>query len=539
MTACGTDYEVLEDTFEKTLTWDQGPGEIQDCHVFKLDNTRHVEIDRLKVMFPVGSHHVHIYRSSEPQPDKVYDCFNGIDWTKWSLLLGAQYEPMDWQLPEGATIPLEPHQQLLAQVHWLGTPGGSRPSINLEFHTAEESREHLGVLFGVNQRIEVHGGQSVRLEHFCEVPEGAKLHAVMGHFHKFGRDYKLTERRRDEVGGKVLYAAPEEDAFQFQLYQPPHQVKPGAGFEYGCGFHNNTGRTITWGSDTMTQEHCNMTAYYSPANQISKLCLLAPSKLAAVTPLQDSALAGEEYLFEVSLQSPEVEDLAVALRSSNPGALEVPASVIVPKGETSVIFSAHSRRPGHAEVTASVSGASATAQARVGGLVLSEVFYQSATGAAGDLQWVEIANQSEVPLSLEGYSLGAGVDSFLDTKVTLPAQIPARGCVVIGSGHSSPANASPEFDYKADFDPDLGLGGDRAAGIALFASGIASLAPSSRPVDTVVYGGQNSTLRGPDGELAPVWPGAAPGHSLRRLTDTVWTRSGYPTPGNCEVLLAH
>src|SRR5262245_28044088 len=83
-TGCGTDIEDTDATYGKQLQWVQQPGEIQDCHVFKLDNARHVEINRLQVKFPEGSHHVHIYRTSEPTTDAVYDCFKGIDWTKWS-----------------------------------------------------------------------------------------------------------------------------------------------------------------------------------------------------------------------------------------------------------------------------------------------------------------------------------------------------------------------------------------------------------------------------------------------------------------------
>src|SRR5215212_9476647 len=121
-TGCGMDAEVSEESLEHRITWTQAAEtEIQDCHVFKLDNARSVEIDRLQVKFAEGSHHVHIYRSSEPEADSVKDCFKGIDWTRWSLVVGAQTQAMDWQLPEGVTLPFAPHQQLLVQVHWLNT----------------------------------------------------------------------------------------------------------------------------------------------------------------------------------------------------------------------------------------------------------------------------------------------------------------------------------------------------------------------------------------------------------------------------------
>jgi hypothetical protein len=36
-----------------------------------------------------------------------------------------------------------------------------------------------------------------------------------------------------------------------------------------------------------------------------------------------------------------------------------------------------------------------------------------------------------------------------------------------------------------------------------------------------------------------VWPGSAPGGSLKRMTDNVWAKSNTPTPGVCEILYSH
>src|SRR5262245_66299130 len=104
------------------IQWHQAPqSEVVECHYFKSQNDAQVEVDRVRVDFPTGSHHVHIYRSELPADDGVRDCSMGIDWTRWSLMVGVQTPPLDWQLPDGVTIPLRPHQQFLVQVHWLNT----------------------------------------------------------------------------------------------------------------------------------------------------------------------------------------------------------------------------------------------------------------------------------------------------------------------------------------------------------------------------------------------------------------------------------
>jgi hypothetical protein len=95
----------------------------------------------------------------------------------------------------------------------------------------------------------------------------------------------------------------------------------------------------------------------------------------------------------------------------------------------------------------------------------------------------------------------------------------------------------PTFALDTDLEPNLELGTTQAAGVGLFVA--AGMSATSRPIDAVVYGGTNTTLRGPDGQIAPVWPGSAVGGSIKRMTDSVWTRSTTPTPGVCEVLYAN
>src|SRR5215510_14747092 len=74
------------------LSWHQEKDErdIVQCHYLKTPNDEALEVDRFSVDFPVGSHHVHIYRSDTPEPDGVKECTAGIDWNRWSLVVGVQ-----------------------------------------------------------------------------------------------------------------------------------------------------------------------------------------------------------------------------------------------------------------------------------------------------------------------------------------------------------------------------------------------------------------------------------------------------------------
>lgn len=541
--SCGTDVATESDTITARIQWHQVPGEIQDCHVFKLSNQEPAELDHLQITFPEGSHHVHVYRASTPQTDGVFDCFSGIDFTTWSLLIGAQTKSMDWTLPEGVTMPIDAHQQLLVQVHWLDTTDHDiDPTIDLAFHKAQSSTQHLGVLFGVNKRIDIPPGATAHVEDWCGFPDSElrlgrlNLLAIMGHFHQHGRDYRVTERAEDETGGTTVYEAPDESAFQFQIYDPPHRIALNAGLDYECSYFNFSPQTITWGSDTKRQEHCNMTAYYYPATTLSTLCLLESYGHVTLRPQQPAVAAGATVTFDVELEKPAPKDFAIALTASDPTALDVPPSVTIAAGATRAAFLARALKPAPVVVTAMLEGATATARISVSGLELSEVFYRPATASPTGLQWIELANRTDEAIDLASYSIGAGQADYLATRIDLPLSIAPHGCVVIGGPISSPDNHSPTLALATAFSPALGLGGAQASGVALFAVPAAQLTSSTTPVDAVVHSGTNASLRGPDGELAPAWPSAPAGGSLRRVTSSGWATTSAPTPGACEVL---
>jgi hypothetical protein len=217
----------------------------------------------------------------------------------------------------------------------------------------------------------------------------------------------------------------------------------------------------------------------------------------------------------------------------------VPASATIVAGQRYISFTAKTFRPAQVEVSASLNGAKLIHPVRITGLVVSELFYRPGTGATNQLQWVEIANLSDTALDLSGYSIGAGTESFMTTQVALPMMIPARGCIVVGGPESVPANYMPTLALNQDFTPDLDLGITNVAGVGLFSTTVQGMSPTLRPIDVLVYGDEtteNRSLRGPDGQIAPVWQGSPAGGSIRRVNGTIWTPSATPTPGVCEVL---
>jgi hypothetical protein len=535
--ACQKDMGTDEDTatLTHTLSWHQELNEVDDCHVFKLDNPDPVEIDRITVKFPPGSHHVHIYRSDIPEPDRVFDCWAGIDWNQWHLVLGVQTEQMDWKLPDKLTIPFDAHQQLLVQVHWINTDAQAIDrDINMSFHTTDESRAHVGTVFGVNKQTAMEPHQGKVLRQWCPMPKGANVLAIMGHYHALGRKYTVDARKEGEPTGTPLYNALDEQTFVFKTYEPGYAVPPDTGLQFECDFLNTRDIPITWGADTRLSEHCNLSAYYYPADddKLSLFCTVEAAEVASIVAPKARVAPGTSPIYTVNFTEPTVVETTLELASSDPKALLVPASVPVPVGSTKVTFQAQALRTARVTVTATLGTTSKSAKLQVGGVMLSEVF----AGAAGDTderQWVEISNLTDEPLDLSGYSLGAGDANYTTTRVQLDFTLPARGCAVVGGPRL--AAGQPAYDQVAHFQPNLGLGSAGASGIGLFDVPADQITAQTLPFDTLVYGTANATLMAPSGELAPVVP-AAPGNaSYMRSAESNWRAQSVATPRICEV----
>lgn len=533
MASCaGSEAEFI--TLTHTLRWHQEPGsEIQQCHVFKLDNADPIEVDRILVQFPAGSHHVHIYKSDTPEDDSVSDCWQGIDWTRWHLVIGAQTMPLDWQLPKGLTVPLAPHQQLLVQVHWLNTTTAPIDGeIELGFETVEHSDAHVGVVFGINKQTAMQPHEHKVIQQWCPMPQGSKLLAMMGHFHALGQRYVVDTRPEGAASGSVIYQALGEQTFEFKMFDTPAPVPDGDGLQFECDYFNSTEIPITWGADTKRSEHCNMSAYYYPApeGETSTFCIVEPTEVRAVFGPRDRVELGavSTYTFDLSDRAP-AGGVDVHITASDPQALSVPATIHVAEGGASGTFTARALRPGRVTVTATLGGTAKTSVTTIGGLVLSEV----STGTASNDQWVEIANLSDTPIDLSRFSLGAGGTDYTATRVPLHVTVPAKGCVVVG-GPKLTAATQPAYSEVIDFSPDLGVAQSEANGIALFEGAADQIDAASVPYDALVYGEDNNHLIDWTGELAPVVAGA-PAMGTYVRTSLGWRSQAVGTPGICEV----
>jgi hypothetical protein len=539
----------------QAITWHQDPdSEILQCHYFKLNTDAAAEIARIKVDFPQGSHHVHVYHASVDVPDHVEDCTN-IDWTTWSLVVGVQTTPIDWTLPQGVTVPITPHEQIMVQVHWLNTtPQPIDREVDLSLYPTETSTAHLGVIFGVSKDVYMEPGQSKSVSNFDPIPAGVNITAMMGHFHARGTHYAVDLRKAGESSGDSIYEASDEQTFEFKRYDPPPVTQSGQGLVYQCDFTNTTTGVLTWGANTATQEHCNMAAYYYPATDpLSHLYLGGEIATASATPGTVPVGGSADAHVQLEEQAGPLGVDVVVQQPSGSG-LSAPAGVHVPGWAWGADFTVQGTAPGSTTIGLTTGAgvtpllvpvfagdAGAPDGGAGGGLVLSEVLYDPTSGPAG-WQWVEIANVGATAIDLSGYSLAAGGAAYGTVRAGLGSVIlPVDGCLVVGgpNGLPAPDPAAGTYTVAEAFTPPLPTSSTPASGVALFAVPLAQALPAGAiPVDSVVYGTTNTSgLLGPDGQPGAPVPATPPGSSLERTT--AWQVQPTPTPGICRVSHAH
>jgi hypothetical protein len=520
----------------RQLKWQQASGtEVLQCHVFKLDNLSPVEINRIKFAFGDGSHHVHIYRSTEPEADGVSDCWKGINWPRWQLVVGAQTSPLDWALPDGLTVPFEPHQQLLVQVHWLNTsPAPIDGQIGLSFFTAPGSTGHVGVMFGVNKQVDLLPGQRKTVRHFCPMPAGSQVLAMMGHFHGLGRRYSVNLRERQERDGQVVYQGEDENTLVFRSFEPRLTIPPDAGLDFSCEFLNFRSTPTTWGADTGAQEHCNLAAYYYPARDDAAFCIKEESDvgvLDSIVPASPRLRAGERTRLTIRAAARLESDTDIVLQTSDPTALQLPRAVRIAAGDSETTVETRALRPvAEVSVTAILGAGQVEAALSIGGLGISEFLTDPIPGRPGG-RWVEISSSSPLPIDLGRYHLGAGRGSYDEVGIPLTGTLPPFGCLVVSETAMDALDGA-----DATMAVPLPIPGTMhdAGGLALI-DGVTGTGGTAALLDAVAYGqGSASVMVDPSGRPAAAVGAPGRGISLGRTGDGTWRAQLVPTPGICE-----
>lgn len=153
-------------------------------------------------------------------------------------------------------------------------------------------------------------------------------------------------------------------------------------------------------------------------------------------------------------------------------------------------------------------------------LLITEVLFAPDAPVSGR-QWVELYNAGDTFVDLSHYSLGwSGLSSFADFRQALEPVLLAPGETYVIGDVSDVGNHAPAVQQQTGFTPALGDGVASADGVALLFLEAQDVTPTSRPVDSVLWGSANTKmLLAEDGSVdTEVTPIPSPGSSIVRVS---------------------
>ncbi|MEZ4308928.1 MAG: hypothetical protein R3F14_12895 [Polyangiaceae bacterium] len=207
---CGCNASEEVGSIELSVTPYEVPvgAEMLRCQELSLPSDSDVEIVRVTSSFSTGNHHVHVYVSADGStggPEKTYDCFQTVDFSKWHLLVAAQASGLDWALPEGTAIHVKGRQSILIQTHYLNFGAGkdgpmiAEGKVALELSAPGDVRARVAAIAGENRAIDLPPYTTGRVEGECALPGNGEILAMMGHYHLHGRKFEAWLRREGEA----------------------------------------------------------------------------------------------------------------------------------------------------------------------------------------------------------------------------------------------------------------------------------------------------------------------------------------------------
>jgi hypothetical protein len=200
-------------------------------------------------------------------------CWNAVDFSTYDLVVGSQIGALDWQLPAGVAYRLHAHSAMLLQSHFVNgntqmTPG-DHAVVLVNLWTASDPTsitQHLGSMFANNRSINLPPHAESEFTARCTLPAAGTFVAMTGHFHSRGRQFTVDVTDDGVTPGDQCYQSTMWSEPPFRVLPSPIQVPANGGLMYTCDYFNSTDFPITFGPHVEYEEHCNLFAYYYPAD---------------------------------------------------------------------------------------------------------------------------------------------------------------------------------------------------------------------------------------------------------------------------------
>lgn len=242
------------------------------CYYFRTPNTEAMAINHFVSNMTPGSHHMIMYRTSEPKmPDGTVSADNcgtsvsGTDFPQWIYAASQPTADLPFPTDDGAgkplAIDLAPGTPMFFQMHYLNAsddPLTVNVTLNAEALDAGVAYTKTAAYITYNGSISIPNGSVGHVESSaCESNANAKFWMMSTHAHK-----QAVKTRVLNAGTEMYMDTDWEHPAPRMFMEPSSFFTFSGDLTYECTYDNNTGRTISDGDSAVTDEMCMAVGYY-------------------------------------------------------------------------------------------------------------------------------------------------------------------------------------------------------------------------------------------------------------------------------------
>jgi hypothetical protein len=233
------------------------------CMSFDLGNDAPAMVRAIRTHLSAGSHHMIVYHLDEapntaPQPCGAFS--HGVA----SSLFIAQQAEASLVYPEGAGLPIDAHQTIGIEIHYINYLAGDPIDVSgtVELDLVEPDPEYgiVELLFTGDLSLDIpaRGTSTETSIHF--VPAGARIFGLTSHTHQWGVLSTIHRGTSISMPGELLHTSTNWAEPPLDLFDPPLTFGGGEGLVLTCEFDNMSDSPVGFGTD-FDQEMCFLWAY--------------------------------------------------------------------------------------------------------------------------------------------------------------------------------------------------------------------------------------------------------------------------------------
>ena len=217
-----------------------------------------VNIQEFESHMVAGSHHMLLFYKPGAMDTALEDC-SGLEFA--ATPYGSQTPDDTLTFPPGVAALVPGSDGLRIQSHYLNTtssPIDAHVVVILHLAAPGSVMNEAGVLFVIDQDIDVPPAASTVNTDDCTLPLDMNMIRASSHMHRHGTDFAST------IAGETVYDTTTWSDPVPSAFAPPMVFHAGDPLHFACSFTNDGTSTLTFGESALTNEMCIFTASFYP-----------------------------------------------------------------------------------------------------------------------------------------------------------------------------------------------------------------------------------------------------------------------------------